>query len=79
MKERSLPPGIKTAPILAFASVRIVLTPGEVQVLPVIVRLIGLHARPADLRHEQPGNSKGVVADQFRIQAEGALPASWRL
>ena len=75
VQERPLPVGVQAAAILALALVVLPFARGEVQVLPVAGRLIRLHARPADLGHEQAADRQGVVADQLGVEAEAALPA----
>src|SRR6185503_7224437 len=48
MRKAALPPGIEAAAILAGALARLIGALGEIEILPITVGLVGLHAGPAD-------------------------------
>ena len=77
MQETALPPDIEPATILGVVLVGHVFTHGEVEVLPVTVRLVGLHAGAADLGREEAGDGEGVVTHEFGIEAIRALAADF--
>ena len=73
MEERPLPPGVEAAAILLGTGVDRIRAGRKIEVLPVAVGLIGLHARAADRAHEQTRGGQGRIADELGIHAPGRL------
>ena len=79
MQEGPLPPDIQPPPIKALSRIGDPLARREVQVLPVAIGLVGLHARPTDLRDKQPRDRQGIVTHQFRVEAKRRLPGTFAI
>src|SRR5438067_677415 len=74
MQKRTLPPGVKAAPILRRTVIVLVSAFGEIQKIPISSRLIGLDALAPNLVNEQSADRQRVIADEFGVQPESALP-----
>ena len=74
MEKRPLPPDVQAPPILRVAAIDRVIARRKIQILPVAIRLVGLHAGPANLRRQQPADRQRRVAHPLRLEAGSALP-----
>ena len=74
VEKRPLPPDVQAPPILRVAAIDRVVARRKIQILPVAIRLVGLHAGPANLRRQQPADRQRRVAHPLRLEAGSALP-----
>ena len=70
-----LPVGVEAAAVEALPLVGLPGALREVEIIPVALRLVGLHAWSPHLSHEQPRRRQRRVADHLRLDAEPVLPA----
>src|SRR4051812_38182601 len=74
MRERPLSPRIQAAAVFTLALIGDIVARREVQILPILGRLIRPHTGTADLGRKQAGNRQRVVAYKLSIEAETTLP-----
>lgn len=74
MQVLPLPVRVEAAAVQALASIVLPFTSREVEVREVARGLIRLDAFAAELRHEQAADRQRVVAHEFGVNAEAALP-----
>src|SRR5690606_33180377 len=71
--EGPLPMGVQATAIQPIATVRLIFAAGEIEVRPVLRRLVRPRTDAADFIDQQPADAQGVVANQFGRKAKMRL------
>src|SRR6185437_15424890 len=73
LQEAPLPPGVQASAVLIGSSIGNVFSHWEIQLIPISVWLVGLHARPAKVIDQKPADFQSIVAHEFSIEPEARL------